>query len=113
VIEVSWSSRKLEKSCSDDRAGNKAWGTEQWKVLRMRLASLRAASTLADMDGVPGRCHPLTADRAGQFAMDLRGPYRLTFVPAHDPVPRLDDGGIDKDKVTRVMIEGVENYHGD
>lgn len=103
----------MEKSCSDDRAGNKEWGTEQWKVLRRRLASLRAAPTLADMLGVPGNCHQLRADRAGQFATALRGPYRLIFVPDHDPLPLLDDGGIDLTKVTRITIEEVDNYHDD
>jgi Plasmid maintenance system killer protein len=26
-----------------------------------------------------GRCHPLTGDRKGQYAMDLSHPYRLVF----------------------------------
>lgn len=76
------------------------------------MASLRAAPSLADMKGVPGNCHPLTADRKGQFAVDLRGPYRLIFTPDHDPVPRLDDDGIDEAAVTRIRIEEVEDYHG-
>jgi toxin HigB-1 len=102
----------LEKSCSDDRRGAREWGTEQWKVLRRRLASLRAAPTLADMRGVPGNCHLLTADRDGEFAVDLRGPYRLIFEPGHDPVPRLDDGSIDIAKVTTIRIKEVQDYHG-
>jgi proteic killer suppression protein len=112
VIEISWANRKLEKSCSDDGRGTKQWGAEQWKVLRVRLASLRAAPTLADMHGVPGHCHPLTADRAGEFAVDLRGQYRLIFEPDHDPVPRLDSGGIDMTKVTDIRIKEVDDYHG-
>lgn len=112
VIEISWSNRKLEKSCSDDRLGAKQWGPEQWKVLKMRLVSLRAAPTLSDMHGVPGNCHPLRADRAGEFAVDLRGPYRLIFEPDHEPVPRLDDGGIDTTNVTNIKIKEVDDYHG-
>lgn len=78
----------------------------------MRLASLHAAPTLSDMRGVPGNCHPLRADRAGEFAVDLRGPYRLIIEPDHNPVPRLDDGGIDTNKVTNIRIKEVEDYHG-
>jgi len=74
VIEITWANRKLEKSCSDDRRGAKDFGTEQWKVLSRRLVSLRPASTLADMRGVPGNCHGLSANRSGEFAVDLRGP---------------------------------------
>jgi proteic killer suppression protein len=102
----------LEKSCSEDRQGATTWGAEQWKVLKVRLASLRAAPTLADMDGVPGNCHPLSADRSGEFAVDLRGPYRLIFEPDHEPVPRLGDGGINTTKVTNISIKEVDDYHG-
>lgn len=112
VIEISWGNRKLEKSCSDDRQGAKSWGAEQWKVLKVRLASLRAAPTLADMHGVPGNCHRLHADRAGEFAVDLRGPYRLVFEPDHDPLPRLHDGGVDTTNVTSIRIKEVADYHG-
>ena len=64
------------------------------------------------MDGVPGNCHQLSADRDGKFAVDLWGPYRLTFAPDHDPVPTLPDGGIDKSQVTKITIEEVVDYHG-
>lgn len=111
-IEISWANRRLEKSCSDDGQGTRRWGTEQWKVLKVRLASLRAAPTLADMRGVPGNCHALSTDRAGEFAVDLRGPYRLIFEPDHDPVPRLEDGGIDTAQVTDIRIKEVDDYHG-
>lgn len=112
VIEIAWSSRKLEKSCSDDRQGSKHWGADHWKLLKRRLAALRAAPTLADMKGVPGNCHPLHADRDGQFAVDLWGPYRLIFEPDHDPVTLLDDGGIDTTKVDQIKIKEVDDYHG-
>ncbi len=109
---MSWANGRLEKSCSDDRQGTRRWGAEQWKILKVRLVSLRAAPTLADMRGVPGSCHPLSADRAGEFALDLRGPYRLIFEPDHNPVPRLDDGGIDTTRVTDIKIKEVDDYHG-
>ncbi len=80
--------------------------------MRRRLDALAAAPTLKDMAGVPGNCHALTADRSGQFAVDLGGPYRLIFVPHHDPVPTLHSGGIDLALVTRISITEVADYHG-
>lgn len=65
------------------------------------------------MDGVPGNCHALTGDRAGQFAMSTMGPFRLIFRPDHDGLPTLPAGGLDKAAVTRVMILEVANYHGE
>jgi proteic killer suppression protein len=112
VIEIAWSSRRLEKSCSSDSTGKKSWGADQWKIFRRRLAALRAAPTLADMAGVPGNCHPLSVDRAGQFAVDLWGPYRLILEPDHYPVPTLPDGGIDETQITKIEIEEVVDYHG-
>ena len=112
VIEISWSSRKLEKTCSDDRQGSKHWGADNWKLLKRRLAALLGAPTLSDMEGVPGNCHQLTADRSGEFAVSLWGQFRLIFAPDHDPVPTLDDGGIDRTKVTQIEIKEVVDYHG-
>ena len=90
AIEISWSSRKLEKACSDDRQGRKQWGADNWKLLKRRLAALLGAPTLADMDGAPGKCHPLHADRSGEFALSLWGSYRLIFEPANNPLPKLE-----------------------
>lgn len=109
---MTWASRQLERKCSSDAQGRRHWGAEQWAVLKRRLASLVAAPTLEAMAGIPGNCHPLTEDRPGQFAMDLRGPYRLIFRPDHEPVPLKDDGGIDPSQVTRISILEVVDYHG-
>lgn len=113
TIQIAWTDRKLEKNCSTDHEGQKRWGAEHWKVLRRRLQSLRAAQTLANMDTAPGHCHALTANRKGEFAVDLWASFRLIFRPDHDPVPRLEDGGIDRTRVTRIVIEEVGDYHGD
>jgi len=112
-IDISWSDGKLEKSCSSDKAGARKWGAEHWSLLKRRLATLRAAPTLKDMDQAPGRCHALSANRAGQFAVYLWGQYRLIFIPNHDPVPRVDDGGIDPSRITQITITEVDDYHGE
>lgn len=112
IIDISWSDRKLQKSCSSDRDGRRTFGADQWKALKNRIVSLEAAPTLADMHGVPGRFHELSADRGGQFALDLRGSSRLIFQPDHDSVPLLDGGGIDRTHVTKIVITEVVDYHG-
>ena len=82
-------------------------------MLKRRLDSLTAAPTLRDMDGVPGNCHALHGDRRGQFAVSLWGSFRLIFLPDHDPLPTLADGGVDRSLVTRISIVEVVDYHGD
>lgn len=88
------------------------WGAENWSRLRRRLATLSAAPTLQDMEGVPGGCHQLRGDRTGEFAVNLWGSYRLVFAPNHDPLPELADGGIDRVRVTKITINEVVDYHG-
>jgi len=90
----------------------RGYGQEMAKVLRRRLDDLKAARTLEEFRRLPGRCHELRGKRAGQLSLDLRGPYRLLFVPAHEPLPRKADGGLDWTQVTAVRIIEVEDTHG-
>ncbi|MGA2602191.1 MAG: hypothetical protein ABSH09_34935 [Bryobacteraceae bacterium] len=59
----------------------------------------------------PGRCHELKGDRDGQLSIDLDGPYRLLFAPAHNPPPKKPDGGLDWKQVTAVVLAGLVNTH--
>jgi plasmid maintenance system killer protein len=110
AIDIEWADRRLAKSTATDRTGERQFGKERWALLRRRIASLLASPTLADLENAPGRCHALTADRAGQFCLDLWGPYRLAFEPTA-PIPRLADGGVDRRAVTSVRILEIVNYH--
>ena len=80
------------------------------------MAELRAAVSLMDFwppKSGPSRCHELTqGQRKGQLSVDLDHPYRLIFVPDHNPVPKREDGGLDWSQVTAVKILGVEDTHG-
>lgn len=111
-MEVSFRTRKLQKALSSKRSLDKAYGNRMAKRIMMRLAVLTNAASLSEVPRTPpDRCHMLTGDRSGQFAVDLEHPYRLVFVPNHDPVPRKEDGGVDLDEVTAVTIIAVEDYH--
>lgn len=86
-------------------------GAQRAKLIRRRLDDLRAAANLQVMRAVPGRCHELTGDRAGQLSVDLDGPYRLIFKPAHNPAPQKPDGGLDWRQVTAILVIGVVDTH--
>jgi len=90
------------------------WGVENARKIRQRLAELNAAATLADVGRLPPvRLHTLKGDRKGQFAVDVKHPFRLLFELAHDPVPLKHDGGVDMARITRVRVLSIEDYHGD
>ena len=81
-------------------------------MIRRRLDELKAATTLDDINRLPGpRCHELKGNRAGQLSVDLDHPYRLIFKPANDPLPEKSDGGLDWNQITAIEITGIEDTH--
>ncbi len=90
----------------------KELGAVRARKLQQRLAELKAADTLSDISHLPPpRCHALTGNRTGQFSVDLDHPYRLLFIPADDPIPYKEDGGIDLALVTEIEIIEIEDTH--
>lgn len=112
-MDISFKNNKLAKSCNNSDAAIKRWGADNAKRIMQRLKELQHSDTLADVFFFPAaRCHELQGDLKGRFAVDVLHPFRLIFVPAHNPLPYKDDGGLDLEKITAVVILGVEDYHG-
>ncbi len=113
-MDILYKSQKLRKTCNSIKDLTKTYGPDQAKVIRRRQDQLRAATCLADIRNLPGHWHELTGDRAGTLAVNLRGLTRMIFEVADEPVPLLDDGGLDWKSVTsiRILEVGVD-YHGD
>jgi proteic killer suppression protein len=113
-LDISFKSTKLEKEFNEGKRLEKVHGSLRAKKIRHRLNELKAASSLYDFwppKSGPGRCHELTGERKGQLSVDLDQPYRLIFVPNHEPVPSKPDGGLDWKQVTAIMINGIEDTH--
>ena len=114
-MEISFSDGKLEKECNDEKLLLRRHGKDRARRIKLRLAVLRNAATLSAI-GLPYvgpcHCHELGNDRAGQLSVDLDHPYRLIFIPDHDPVPMLAAGGLDWSKVTAIKIIEIVDTHG-
>lgn len=111
-MDIIFKSKKLEKQCNDFRLLVRQHGQARARKLRQRLDDLLAASSLAEVSKLPpARCHELVGDRAGQLSIDLDHPYRLILIPANDPTPLKEDGGLDWSKVTAIEIQGIEDTH--
>ena len=109
---IAFKNRKLEKTLNSRSLLERTYGKNRARAIMMRLAVLANAPTLAAVPHTPpDRRHQLTGDREGQYAVDLDHQNRLIYVPNHDPVPRLNDGGIDIDRVTAITIMEVTDYH--
>lgn len=109
-MEVTFDDAKLQRLVERQDALRRKYGESRARKIRTRLATLRAAESMAELRPAPGRWHQLVADHAEQWAADLDQPYRLIVRPS-EPVPRLDDGGVDWHVVTRVAVVSIEDYH--
>jgi proteic killer suppression protein len=111
-MEILFADKKLKRICADTRSMDRKLGAQRAKLLRRRLTEFAAAEALDDLRMLPGpRVHELKADRSGQLSVDLDHPYRLLFRPAHNPVPRKADGGLDWSAVTAIEVLGIEDTH--
>jgi proteic killer suppression protein len=61
---------------------------------------------------LPGSCHELHGDRAGQLAIEVTKGMRLVFKPTDNPPPTKPDSGLDCDAVVAITILEVTDYHG-
>lgn len=111
-LDIAIADPRLRRRCEAFREAVRAWGEPNAEKVFLRIAQIRAAATLADLFTVSGaRCHALRKDRRGQFAVDLKQPYRLIFEPV-DPLPaEARDGQPDYTLVTAVRLLEVTDYH--
>lgn len=108
-MEIDFKDKKLKALCEQEKLAQCQLGKEMARKLKTRVGELMAASSVTEL--LAGHPHPLTGDRAGQYALDLVQPKRLMFEPDHEPVPRTKDGGMDWSRVTRVRIIWIGDYH--
>ena len=79
-LDITYKNKKIEKICTDAKAAEKAYGRAMAEKIHQRIDEISAADTVEMMIRFHiGRCHPLTQNRKGQYAVDLVHPYRLVF----------------------------------
>lgn len=111
-MDIQFINSKLQKVLCSENEIIRQYGQQNAKKIKNRMGVLRSAPTLAQVPTVPpDRCHPLKGDYKGCYAVDVNHPCRLIFRPAHNPVPKKEDGGIDLIAVTAIEILDVKDYH--
>ena len=108
-MDVAFSTSKIRKLCETRGEAERRLGSDCARKLRARLSDLEAAAVVTDL--AVGRPHPLKGERHGQFSVDLSGAMRLVFEPNHLPCPRTPDGAIDWQRVTRIAVVFIGDYH--
>lgn len=114
-MEIFVRDKRLRAALEDEALCKRRYGADMTKKLRNRLASLRAAASLADFWPPrfgPERCHELQGDLAGTFSIDLKQPYRLLFVPIEEkPRPDRSDEQKRWAAITAIEIVSIEDTH--
>ena len=105
--------RKLEKAFNSRKLLQRLFGKVCADIIEQRYFELNSAETLEHVFllGTTG-VHQLDGDRKGEFAVDAKQPFRIIFIPNHDPVPLKEDGGFDLSRINEITIIKVEDYHG-
>ena len=77
---VDYKSKKIKKICTDFSSAKKEHGNELALKIFQRIEQISASNSIDELISFNiGRCHALSGDRSGQYAMDLGNPFRLVF----------------------------------
>lgn len=100
-MQVKFKTSKLKKQYEQRAEAIKAYGEDVGKRYVLRIGIIKAARSLDELIKAPGlRCHPLTGNRKGQWAITLIGRIRLIFT-------------FENDAPSIVCIEEVSKHYGD
>ena len=92
-------SKKMQKVCTNADEARKRYGQRMARDISACIDALAAADSVEELiQGHIFRCHALTGNRKGQYAMDLVHPYRLIF-------EKGDDGAF------YVIVIEIVDYH--
>ena len=77
---IEFRNRQIEKVCTNATAARKKYGVDVARRIEQRLGEISASDTVEMMIHFHiGRCHALTGNRQGQYAVDLGHPLRMVF----------------------------------
>ena len=85
-MDMAFRNKTLKKVFNSEKELKKEFRPEKARLIMRRMAVLRTSSVLAEVPHTkPERRHELSGKRSGQFAVDLKHPYRLIFKQDHEP----------------------------
>src|SRR6266404_1994150 len=114
-MDIYVSDKQLGSAINDEGVAKRSYGADMARKLGLRLASLKAAVSLADFwppKSGPERCHELKGDRKGTFSVDLNQPYRLLFESTSRPTEDEAEEQQRWKSITSIDILAIEDTHG-
>ena len=109
-MEIRFKNNKLEKSFTEDSVMVRTYG-QLAKKIKQRYGELKAAENLSVISNIPVlRLHQYTG-KTNIWSIDIHQNWRILFVIDQDPIPVLEDGGINLNAIEIIKIESVEDPH--
>jgi len=100
-VEITFSTRKLEKEYREYARAVKAYGEKVAIKYIQRINIIKSVHNIDELMVLPALgCHSLKGDRRGQYSIKLTGFYRLIFT-------------LKGDALEIVHIEEVSKHYGD
>jgi len=110
-MNLSYKNNKLEQSLNVDRNIIQSYGVLSKKI-KQRMDQLKAANDLSIIAKIKVlRLHPYLGNRLGEWTIDIQENWRICFKIDQNPIPRLNDGGVNLNMVTTIKILSVEDPH--
>lgn len=98
-MDIEYRTKKLEKVCTDAHKAQQEYGSKMAEKIHQRIDEISVAASVEFMiEHRIGRCHALSNNRNGQYAVDLVQPYRMIFTKTNNEL-----------KIVR--IEEITDYH--
>ncbi|WP_379899019.1 killer suppression protein HigA [Lacinutrix iliipiscaria] len=82
------------------------------KKIKQRRIQLESADNLEVISKLPIlRLHQHKGKGEGTWSIDIQENWRILFIINQDPIPTLEDGGINLKEITIISIESIEDPH--
>ena len=107
-MEITFKSKKFQRVCEDGGKLIAQYGRQNARKIVRRLNEIEAAESLGMLVQYRiGRCHPLTENRHGQFALDVEHPLRLIIEPIFEDGQSWEDWP----RIRKILVVEVTDYH--
>jgi toxin HigB-1 len=101
--------KSLRTICENESQAKLKVGVRVAKLLKHRLADLRAATSVKDL--VAGQPHVVEGTDGYNMALELCDGFRIFFTANHTQNPITKSGNLDWTKVSRIKILRIDNDH--
>jgi len=110
-VKITYKNNRLEKSLTNDKELIKTYG-ELAKKIKERRVDLELFDNLGVISKMPAwRLHPYGGDRKGEWSIDIYKNWRIIFEIHQEPIPKLEDGGVNLSEVKVIKIVSIEDPH--